>query len=252
MLRAFLQSVDLFSELDDAGLDRLAEISQSFDVAANQLLFRESDPVDAFYIVYSGEVAVFRDAPGKPNQLLARLGSGGYFGEMGLLNRAHRLASARTSTASSLVRIDKADLMPFLADHPAVELKLRGEVVRRHGRNVSALLGLAGQRDVRIRLGIEAIATFPDGLRHTLLLDNLSLGGIALSGALEEWQLGKRVEFTLGVSGELEVLPVRGRVAWREGERAGIAFDPNLVADGTPAARALRSFVERVRGAARG
>ncbi len=252
MLRAFLQSVDLFSELDASGLDRLVKISKTFDIAANQLLFRESDPVDAFYIVHSGEVSVFRDTPGKPTQLLARLGPGGYFGEMGLLNRAHRLASARTSTATSLVRVDKADLMPFLTEQPAVELKLRGEVVRRHGRNVSALLGLAGQRDVRIRLGIEAIATFPDGLRHTLLLDNLSLGGIALTGALEEWQIGARVEFLLGVSGELEVLPVRGRIAWREGNRAGIAFDPNLVADGSPAARALRSFVDRVRSAARG
>ena len=247
MSREFLKSVDLFADLDGPSLERLAAVSRDLDLPAAHMLFREGDPVDCFYLVERGEVAVFRDAPGKPVQLLARLGAGGYFGEMGLLNRAHRLASARTTVASTLLRINKEDLLPFLAAQPGVELKLRAEVVRRHGRNVSALLGLAGQRDVRIRLGLEAIVTFPDGLRQTVQLENLSLGGVALRGALAEWQPGRRVEFLLGVSGELELLPVTGQIAWREGDAVGIAFDPDLVADGSPSARALRSLVDRVR-----
>ena len=51
------------------------------------VLFREGDPVDAFYIVHDGLVTVFRDQEGKPQQVLARLEEGGFFGEMGLFLR---------------------------------------------------------------------------------------------------------------------------------------------------------------------
>src|SRR4029077_15526906 len=151
-------------DLDDEQLARLAAVAIAERHPAYELVFREGDPVDAFYNVQEGLVNVFRDEQGKPQQVLARLEEGGFFGEMGLLNdKARRFASARTAAPTVLLRMEKPDLIKILAGNPGLELKFRAEVIRRHGMNVSALLGLAGQRDVRIRLGVDAVMGLEDG-----------------------------------------------------------------------------------------
>ena len=177
-------------------------------------------------------------------QILGRLDPGGFFGEMGLLNRARRLASARTLGPTTLVRITKEDLIDLLAGNPGLELKLRAEVIRRHGLNVSALLGLAGQRDVRIRLGIDVVLRLPDGTRLSVTLENLSLGGVGLSGVPSLWQIGHAVQFQLGLAGEPDILDVAGSVTWREGDTVGIAFGPEDAGNALVVQRALRRFLD--------
>jgi len=245
LLKDFLRTVSLFRDLAEEQLAHLASIAGEVSHPAKQVIYREGDPVDAFYVVKDGLVTVFREVPGQPLEILARLERGGYFGEMGLLNdKARRYASARTLLPSVLLRIEKSDLIALLTANPALELKFRAEVIRRHGVSVSALLALAGQRDVRIQLGAEATADMEDGSRHALLLDNLSLGGVGLSRVPAEWYVGQPVCFTLGTQAEPALLRVRGKITWREGEHAGIAFDAETAGDARQVYRALRSFLD--------
>lgn len=244
MVKDFLRRVSLFAELEDGSLDRLARLAREEHHPAYKLIFREGDPVDAFYAVQEGMVTVYRDEPGRPQQVLARLEQGGFFGEMGLLNdKARRYASARTAAPTVLLRIEKADLIQLLSANPGLELKFRAEVIRRHGMNVSALLGLAGQRDVRIRLGVDAVIEMEDGARLSVQLENLSLGGIGLSGVPVDWQTGHDVRFRIGQPGEPEILNVSGTVTWREGDTVGIAFGPQDAGNATLINRALRRFL---------
>jgi CRP-like cAMP-binding protein len=244
-LKDFLRTVTLFKDLDDEQTARLAAVVIVERHPAYDLVFREGDPVDAFYVVQEGLVTVFRDEQGKPQQVLARLETGGFFGEMGLLNdKARRYASARTAAPAVLLRVDKPDLIGLLRDNPALELKLRAEVIRRHGMNVSALLGLAGQRDVRIRLGVPAVLELEDGTRLSVMLENLSLGGVGLSGVPATWQTGLPLSFRLGRPGELTILGVNGSVSWREGDTVGIAFAPEAAGDPVLINRTLRRFME--------
>lgn len=245
MVKDFLRRISLFADLDDAQLDRLAGVVKEERHPAYKLIFREGDGVDAFYLVLSGVVTVFRDVQGKPQQVLARLEEGGFFGEMGLLNdKARRYASARTAAPTTLLRIEKADLIQILAGNPGLELKFRAEVIRRHGMNVSALLGLAGQRDVRIRLGVDAVLEMEDGARLSVILENLSLGGVGLSGVPDTWRTGRNVLFRLGLAGEPDILEVRGTVTWREGDTIGIAFGPEAAGNAVMIQRALRRFLD--------
>lgn len=244
MFQEFLRQVPLFQDLDAAQLDRMAALVREESHPSHHVLFREGDEVDAFYLVRSGYVTVFRDAKGKPLQLLARLGEGGFFGEMGLLNKARRLATARTLGPTTVLRIDKPDLLAVLADNPGLELKFRAEVIRRHGMNVSALLGLAGQRDVRIRLGVPAEIELPDGTRRPTTVENLSLGGVALSGVPEAWRARSVVRFGLALPGETTLLQVEGSVTWRREEGAGIAFEPLKPGDEALIYRTLRRLLD--------
>jgi hypothetical protein len=146
-----------------------------------------------------------------------------------------------------LLRIEKSDLVALLTANPALELKFRAEVIRRHGVSVSALLALAGQRDVRIQLGVEALVEMEDGSHHQMTLENLSLGGVGLSRVPEAWQIGQPVCFILGHPVEPDLLRVRGKITWRERDQAGIAFDPETVGDARQIYRALRSFLDTQR-----
>lgn len=245
MLRDFLRHISLFQGLEEDQLQRLEGILHEEPCPAKRVLFREGDPVDAFYIVREGLVTVYREEKGKPLQVLARLEDGGYFGEMGLLNdKARRFASARATLPSVLLRIEKADLIRLLAEIPLLELKFRAEVIRRHGMNVSALLSLAGQRDVRIRLDAEGLITLDDGTEMEIRLENLSIGGVGLSGAPDDWEIHRQVRFGLGLRGESPILDVQGTVTWREGSTVGIAFDPVVSSDPNRIHRALRRFLD--------
>jgi len=247
-LREFLRSVGLFSDLDDGQLGRLAALAREERLPAYRFVFREGDPVDAFFLVREGAVTVFRDETGKPQQVLARLPAGSFFGEMGLLNdRACRFASARTATPTTLVRIERADFVDFLTGNPALEIKFRSEIVRRRGMNVAALLGLSGQRDVRIRLGVAVVLELESGARLAAVLENLSQGGIGLSRVPAAWRVGHDVRFRLGLADEPGLLAVDGSVAWREGDNVGISFAPGAAADATRIQRALRRFAEDAR-----
>jgi CRP-like cAMP-binding protein len=245
LLKDFLRKVSLFGDLDDGQLDRLAALTKEERHPAYQLVFREGDEVDAFYVVREGMVTVFRDVPGKPQQVLARMEEGGFFGEMGLLNdKARRYASARTAAPTTLLRIDKPDLVQMVTANPGLELKVRAEVIRRHGMNVSALLGLAGQRDVRIRLGVPAVLEMEDGSRLDVRLENLSLGGVGLSGVPDAWQTGHLVRFHLGLPDEPVILDVSGAITWREGDTVGVAFGPEAAGNAVLVQRALRRFLD--------
>ncbi len=246
MLKEFLRSISLFRELEEPQIQRLVEIVREEPVPSRKVIFREGDPVDAFYLVKDGLVTVFREEKGKPLQVLARLEPGGFFGEMGLLNdKARRIASARTATPGVLLRIEKDDLIKLLAENPLLELKFRAEVIRRHGMNVSALLGLAGQRDVRIHIGAPARLHLDDGATLDVTLENLSLGGVGLSGVPSDWQLKQPVRFSLAVPGEPPILRVVGVITWQESDAVGIAFGPDTAGDAALIHRVVRTFLER-------
>ncbi len=249
MLRDFLHRIPLFTGLDEVQLRQLEGMVREEDSPAKRVIFREGDPVDAFYIVKDGLVTVYREEKGKPLQVLARLERGGYFGEMGLLNdRSRRFASARTTLPSVLLRIEKPDLVHLLNEIPILELKFRAEVIRRHGMNVSALLSLAGQRDVRIRIGMDAEIVLPDGERTPVTLENLSIGGIGLSGPVPaRWEIRNVVSFSLALPDEVPLLGISGSVTWKEGTTVGIAFDPDITQDPNRIYRVVRTFLDNRR-----
>ncbi|HUZ18423.1 MAG TPA: FAD-dependent oxidoreductase [Spirochaetia bacterium] len=74
-----------------------------------QNVFEEGDLGDRVYIIIKGTAEVVRSTNGSGEQRLATLGSGQYFGEMALLNRAPRNATVRCVEGLDLLSIEKGD-----------------------------------------------------------------------------------------------------------------------------------------------
>jgi membrane protein len=105
--------------------DRLARHLTAY--APDEVLFREGEAGDVIYYVVSGSVTLSRE--GKP---LRTMKAGEYFGEMAMLLKAPRTATATVSEPDTkLVTISAANMDAVLRQNPAIVLSLLREMAER-------------------------------------------------------------------------------------------------------------------------
>lgn len=219
-----LKTVPLFEELLDEELAVLSKSCTERTFEAGERIFREGDPADGLYVIATGAVTIVRDLVGQPVQKLARLGPGGFFGEMGLLDSGRRAATAVTSEPSTLLQVRKQDLVDLLKRHPLLAVKLRTAIIRRHGNNVASAVELSGRDEVRTRIDADVELDLDDGSTVRARLENLSPGGACLRNLPPSWGRGRSVRFAVRMPGDAEPLRVEGQIAWRTGVVGGVAF----------------------------
>src|SRR3989338_4305565 len=81
-------------------------VLQRQGVQAGTSLLKEGEEGNMAYVVQSGEVEIFRMADGK-EVVLGRVGQGGIFGEMALIDSKPRMAAARTSKGSTIIVVTR-------------------------------------------------------------------------------------------------------------------------------------------------
>ncbi|MEN9572850.1 MAG: hypothetical protein RL514_705 [Verrucomicrobiota bacterium] len=102
----------------------------ALELPAGQIIFREGEPADAFYVIASGRVAVTkRFAEGA--RALGDMGAGDAFGEIALLDDSPRTATLRTEEATTLLRLPREQFNHFLERAPGVHERLRDLAAKR-------------------------------------------------------------------------------------------------------------------------
>ncbi len=107
-----------------------------------QEVFRQNDLGDRLYIIASGQAEVLRQENGHET-VLARLGSGEYFGEMALLNHTTRNATVRCVEPLDVLSIHKREFNVLAANLPAVRESFEQVMKQRRMVTDSALEGVA-------------------------------------------------------------------------------------------------------------
>ena len=106
-----LADVELFEHVSDEDRRRLAEFIDIAQLAAGETLFKAGAPGESLYVVRSGEIELFiRDTAGQ-KIALAIAGVGEVFGELALLDRGPRTATAIALTDCELLELDRDDLL---------------------------------------------------------------------------------------------------------------------------------------------
>ena len=100
-----LRSIPLFKEVPDEELGQIATFAQEVTVDAGRELVREGDFSYEFMAIEDGEAEVTRHG-----EHVANLGSGDFFGEMGLLEKTLRNATVTAKTPMRLVTLTGWDL----------------------------------------------------------------------------------------------------------------------------------------------
>ncbi len=97
----------------------------------HEIIFRQGDRGDRLYIVIDGEVEMVKQEPGDGEQILGRLGPGGCFGEMALVNESPRMATARTVTRVNLLTVDRDAFGALFAHLPPLRLMFQQLIEQR-------------------------------------------------------------------------------------------------------------------------
>ena len=119
-----LAEFELFEHVIEQDRASLAEFIDIRSLAAGETLFKAGEPGESLYIVREGEVELFiRDTAGQ-KILLAIAGKGEVFGELALLDRGPRTATAMALADTELLELDREDLLLLFQKSPAAALRL--------------------------------------------------------------------------------------------------------------------------------
>jgi len=87
---------------------------------AYQDVLKEGELGEDFFVVYKGELSVWRTAGKATAREVGRLGPGDFFGEIGFLMKSARSATVRTESACRLFRFPAKEFSDLLKRHRAL------------------------------------------------------------------------------------------------------------------------------------
>jgi CRP-like cAMP-binding protein/Fe-S-cluster-containing hydrogenase component 2 len=137
-LENHLRGVPMFADLAPDFIDHLKESVELQRFAPGQVICRQGDPADSFYLVRIGFVKVSENYPGG-ELVLAYLSRGDYFGEIGLLGGGVRTATCTALDHVELVRISDADFRQMVERFPTVRQGLQSVADQRRTQNQDRL-----------------------------------------------------------------------------------------------------------------
>ncbi len=109
-IKNFLKQLDLFSNLSEEAIDKIAAICHAQIYEANQTIIKRNSPPDNFYLIQKGMVKIVTSAAGEvedsSGSVVVTLGQGQSFGEMGLVDSGTRSATVKATTATNLLAIN--------------------------------------------------------------------------------------------------------------------------------------------------
>jgi predicted MFS family arabinose efflux permease len=109
---ALLRQVPFMAPLPEATLERLSRQLAPVSAAAGETVFSAGDQGDRFYLIERGEVDVVAE-----DGVVARLGAGGYFGEIALVRDVPRTASIRVPDGAELLALDRDEFIAAVTGH---------------------------------------------------------------------------------------------------------------------------------------
>ncbi len=145
-----LRNVPLFSGLEEQELERLSRVAVRRRAGRGDQVVRSGESADALLILLTGRAKVTNfDEEGR-EIILAWLGPGEFFGEMGLIDGSARSASVVAVENCELLSIGKQEFQRCMQDNFQVAQKLMQILVRRlreadHNIESLALLDVYGR-----------------------------------------------------------------------------------------------------------
>ncbi len=125
-----LARVPLFAELDAREIADILRLLRAQVVEPGEVIAREGEEAHSMYFIADGDVEVAL------KKETIRLGTGQFFGEIAVLRRARRSATAKARTRTSLLVLDAQDLRALMRRDDRISKRIRDVVAKRVGREL--------------------------------------------------------------------------------------------------------------------
>jgi aspartate ammonia-lyase len=130
ILREFISQIALFSDLSDDERHLIANSAETEEYEPGHLLFEENSPRQNLYIIYSGEVELFKKTPFGEEKRLAFFHDRDFLGEGALMDDYPHSASARALLSTTALVIRRANFERLCAENPAIGTRILSAVSR--------------------------------------------------------------------------------------------------------------------------
>jgi CRP-like cAMP-binding protein len=126
-----LGRVPVFSTLEGADLQRIAQLAVPRSFETGQVVFREGDRSDTCYVVHFGRARAVHDHGDGRTITLATFGPGDIFGELALFEDERRSATVEALEPTSVLAVLGPDMRRLMAEHPQIAMRLLIALARR-------------------------------------------------------------------------------------------------------------------------
>lgn len=124
---SMVAKVPLFSEPEAGDIADIMRLLRAQTVEPGAVIARRGDSAHSMYFIAAGEVEIaLKDS-------IVRLGPGHFFGEVAVLRRARRSATATALTRTNLLVLDAHDLHALMEREPRVAARMKEMVKQRLG-----------------------------------------------------------------------------------------------------------------------
>jgi signal transduction histidine kinase len=125
-----------FKSLGDDELQEIASLTEFRSYPAGHVLCQEGANEDVFYIVAAGSVVVTKQISEEEGERTLRVGGrGDLVGEMALIQHAPRSATVRTTSACTVLEMEKQDFETILSRSPRMAIEIIGITLDRIREN---------------------------------------------------------------------------------------------------------------------
>lgn len=95
------------------------DVLQRAHFAQGEMIIRQGDVADCFYLIESGQVEIIKEVPGNTPECLRLCSAGDTFGEVGILKNAPRTATVRCLTAVDVLKFSRQNFLSMFGGYKA-------------------------------------------------------------------------------------------------------------------------------------
>jgi len=120
---ATLQS-EVFQHIPPAKIQSMFQMLEPLTVQKDEIIFRQGDKGDYFYIIQSGRCSIIRERDNN-KEIIVELGQGATFGEDALLSNSPRNATIKMLTEGRLLRLSMEDFTDLFQSNIVVNIDMK-------------------------------------------------------------------------------------------------------------------------------
>jgi aspartate ammonia-lyase len=188
----FLKKIELFRSLNDQEIQLIAKRTTVKSYKDSEFLFKENLPREELFVIYDGEVELFKTSAFGEETRLALFGKYDFLGEGTLMDDYPHSTSARVILDTTVLQLSRSIMNTLFLEDPTLAAKILSGVARiisRRMRQASTrVVNLAAQyisgrtRQEHDLLGEREVPfEYYYGIQTLRALENFNISGIALA-----------------------------------------------------------------------
>ncbi len=192
IIREFLKKVELFKELNDEDINYLSQKLNSANYEQNELIFVENNPRKHLYIIYDGEVELFKKTPFGEEKRLTFFGKYDFLAEGSLLDDSPHSTNAKALIKTTVITISRDQFIEIVNKNVDLALKIFSQISRVMSRrmkqtntrivNVGAQYESGRTRSEHDLLGDRDVPhEYYYGIQTLRAIENFNISGITLN-----------------------------------------------------------------------